>query len=128
MSIPHHRLEALSSHLQPQSPIASTMSNATTRPPITCHVLDTTTGRPAANLEVKLSCCDFSDIIFEGTTNTDGRIASWANKQGSGGAEGSYVVSKGGVIPSISAIITEQAAQGGNAASESSSQIMVLGV
>ncbi|KAL5322190.1 hypothetical protein ACEPPN_010160 [Leptodophora sp. 'Broadleaf-Isolate-01'] len=92
------------------------MSNATTRPPITCHVLDTTTGRPAANLEVKLSCCDFSDIIFEGTTNTDGRIASWANKQGSGGAEGSYVVSKGGVIPSISAIITEQAAQGGNAA------------
>ncbi|KAH7348308.1 transthyretin-like protein-like protein [Rhexocercosporidium sp. MPI-PUGE-AT-0058] len=68
------------------------MSTAT-RPPITCHVLDTTTGRPAANLEVKLSCCDFPDIIFEGTTNTDGRIASWGNKQGTAGE---YVVSKGG--------------------------------
>jgi len=87
------------------------MSTAT-RPPITCHVLDTTTGRPAANLEVKLSCCDFPDIIFEGTTNTDGRIASWGNKQGTAGE---YVVSKGGVIPALSAIIAEQAAKEGNA-------------
>ncbi|KAH7412397.1 transthyretin-like protein-like protein [Cadophora sp. MPI-SDFR-AT-0126] len=82
------------------------MSNtALTRPPITCHVLDTTTGRPAANLGVKLSCVDFPDVEFVGTTNADGRIAAWAN-------EGAYVESKGGVIPALCAIIEEKGARG----------------
>ncbi|KAG4439453.1 hypothetical protein IFR05_005065 [Cadophora sp. M221] len=89
------------------------MSNAT-KPPITCHVLDTTTGRPAANLPVKLSCTSYPSLVFEGTTNTDGRIASWANTQGADGAEDSYIISKGGVISSMAAIIAEQAAEGGN--------------
>lgn len=43
---------------------------------ITCHVLDTTAGRPAANISVTLSC-QGSDVIFASTTNSDGRIANW---------------------------------------------------
>ncbi|PVH71492.1 transthyretin-like protein-like protein [Cadophora sp. DSE1049] len=86
------------------------MSNAT-RPPITCHVLDTTTGRPATNLAVKLSCVDFPGIEFVDTTNNDGRIAAWANKQGPNGQEGAYVESKGGVMAALFAIIAEQGAR-----------------
>ncbi|KAG4411108.1 hypothetical protein IFR04_015765 [Cadophora malorum] len=81
------------------------MSNAA-RPPITCHVLDTTTGRPAANLAVRLSCVAVPSIEFVGITNNDGRIAAWENKQGS--EEGAYVESKGGVIPALLAMIAEQ--------------------
>lgn len=87
------------------------------RPPITCHVLDTTTGRPAAKLAVQLTCCDFPGVFFEGTTNTDGRIASWANTQGAGGSEGAYVESKGGATAALFAIIGEQAAQEENTTS-----------
>lgn len=80
-----------------------------TRPPITCHVLDTTTGRPAANLAVKLSCVAVPSIEFVGTTNNDGRIAAWENKQGQ--EEGAYVESKGGVIATLLAMIAEQGAK-----------------
>merc|ERR1711977_743340 len=106
------RLSLLTSHLQPLSHQSSdsqprivlnlAMSNAA-RPPITCHVLDTTTGRPAANLAVKLSCVAVPSIEFVGITNNDGRIAAWENKQGS--EEGAYVESKGGVIPALLAMI-----------------------
>ncbi|KAH6666675.1 transthyretin-like protein-like protein [Halenospora varia] len=60
------------------------------RDPITCHVLDTTTGRPAANISVKLSCLSIPDIIFVCETNSDGRIANWRNEQGSRQGEGAF--------------------------------------
>ncbi len=51
------------------------------RAPITCHVLDTTTGRPGANISVKLSCVSggegIGEIALQATTNPDGRIANW---------------------------------------------------
>lgn len=46
------------------------------RDPITCHVLDTTAGRPAANISATLSC-QVSDVTFTAVTNSDGRIANW---------------------------------------------------
>lgn len=47
------------------------------RDPITCHVLDTTTGRPAPNIYVKLSATAKPNITFSSITNRDGRIANW---------------------------------------------------
>ncbi|KAH7383887.1 hypothetical protein BKA66DRAFT_511951 [Pyrenochaeta sp. MPI-SDFR-AT-0127] len=54
------------------------------KPPITCHVLDTTLGRPAASIPVTLtlhtpsSGSDLSSATkFSGTTNGDGRVTSW---------------------------------------------------
>ncbi|KAH8746724.1 transthyretin-like protein-like protein [Hyaloscypha finlandica] len=65
------------------------------RDPITCHVLDTTTGRPAANLSVTLVCCTIPNVIFHCKTNADGRILNWKNTQGSRGELGSFVESHG---------------------------------
>lgn len=64
------------------------------RPPVTCHILDTTTGRPAANVTCSIYKIDLVDeITSEGDevlkengslepfamarTNEDGRISSW---------------------------------------------------
>ncbi|OAL45484.1 Hydroxyisourate hydrolase [Pyrenochaeta sp. DS3sAY3a] len=56
------------------------------KPPITCHVLDTTLGKPAAGIPVVLtlhgSTGDSSaqaqgEVKFSGTTNSDGRVTSW---------------------------------------------------
>ncbi len=62
---------------------------ATTPSPITCHVLDTTIGRPGANIEVTLRCLSppnkqFGSVpqIFTAKTNSDGRIKEWNNKFG----------------------------------------------
>ncbi|PMD57446.1 transthyretin-like protein-like protein [Hyaloscypha bicolor E] len=60
------------------------------RDPITCHVLDTTTGRPAANLSVTLVCCTIPNVIFHCKTNADGRILNWQNTQGSQGELGAH--------------------------------------
>jgi 5-hydroxyisourate hydrolase len=38
---------------------------------ITSHVLDTATGRPAANLRITLTRGD--EVLFDGTTDADGR-------------------------------------------------------
>ena len=43
--------------------------------PITCHVLDTTAGKPAANIHVTLIAP--SSVTFESTTDADGRIKLW---------------------------------------------------
>ncbi|KAL1998038.1 hypothetical protein VTN02DRAFT_146 [Thermoascus thermophilus] len=80
------------------SPTSSTTPASTTRPttamardPITCHVLNTLTGTPAANLPVTLtllssssSTCSSSSsstgqdpIAFHATTNSDGRVSTW---------------------------------------------------
>lgn len=51
-----------------------------TRDPITCHALDTTTGRPAAGINVKLNLVSDDSIVFQATTNSDGRIANWQHE------------------------------------------------
>ncbi|KAF1837676.1 Hydroxyisourate hydrolase [Decorospora gaudefroyi] len=55
------------------------------KPPITCHVLDTTLGRPGANIPVTLTYHGTTTSpsstspppTFTATTNADGRITSW---------------------------------------------------
>lgn len=47
------------------------------RDPITCHVLDTTTGRPGASISVSLLCASEPATLFAATTNSDGRVANW---------------------------------------------------
>lgn len=56
------------------------------RPPVTCHVLDTTIGRPAANIKCTLLTfpATSSPIITSevkalatGITNSDGRVTAW---------------------------------------------------
>ncbi|KAI9740863.1 MAG: hypothetical protein M1818_004468 [Claussenomyces sp. TS43310] len=51
----------------------------TSKDPITCHVLDTLTGRPAANIEISLSCLSNSTAIeiFSARTDSDGRVTNW---------------------------------------------------
>ncbi|CAN8106084.1 unnamed protein product [Discula destructiva] len=68
--------------------------------PITCHILDTSLGRPAANVRVRLELTPSTTtttttsssssapspsshhptslpIVFESTTNSDGRVTAW---------------------------------------------------
>lgn len=52
------------------------------RDPITCHVLNTLTGTPAANLPVTLTLLSGpstgqSPVSFRATTDADGRVKSW---------------------------------------------------
>lgn len=60
---------------------------ATMRDPITCHVLNTLTGTPAANLPVTLTllsspAAPTSPVTFTATTNADGRVAKWTPSSG----------------------------------------------
>jgi len=62
---------------------------AQARPPITCHVLDTTAGLPAPNIKVSLKVYRTqADLVdnrfvsdFQGTTNGDGRVTAWRDGQ-----------------------------------------------
>jgi len=50
------------------------------RPWITCHVLDTVAGKPAAGIEVRLTMKNFNDdgdVEFDAITNSDGRVTGW---------------------------------------------------
>ena len=50
------------------------------RPFITCHVLDTITGRPGAGIDVKLKLLSPSQATtahWTATTNHDGRVPAW---------------------------------------------------
>ncbi|KAK2737309.1 hypothetical protein FQN57_000393 [Myotisia sp. PD_48] len=51
------------------------------REPITCHVLDTYSGKPAAGLRCTLmrTKMGFAGFAFSGTTDSDGRISKWTN-------------------------------------------------
>ncbi|KAL4778637.1 hypothetical protein BJX76DRAFT_130685 [Aspergillus varians] len=55
--------------------------SAMSRDPITCHVLNTLTGTPAANLPVTLTLLSSptpsQNVSFTATTNADGRVVSW---------------------------------------------------
>jgi 5-hydroxyisourate hydrolase len=58
-----------------------------TKDPITCHVLDTLTGRPAAGVKVSLTLdplahFDLSPVVFAAVTNSDGRITNWTAPEG----------------------------------------------
>jgi len=51
-------------------------------PPITCHVLDTSTGRPAKDIQVTLTlmtAASSSQSQYNGVTNSDGRVTEWTN-------------------------------------------------
>ncbi|CAI6334168.1 unnamed protein product [Periconia digitata] len=66
----------------PTSSSSSTPSTPTpAKPPITCHVLDTTIGRPARGIPVTLTLAASSNAVPElswtGLTNSDGRVVSW---------------------------------------------------
>lgn len=95
---------------------------AQVRDPITCHVLDTTTGRPAANIAVKLFCCTIPDIVFESKTNADGRIAHWDNIQGPNGCEGAFVTDRGGVPATLHYMIRQYAQHGESASCKQNQQ------
>lgn len=50
------------------------------RPFITCHVLETTSGKPAAGVAVTLQIREQTDTIagiWSATTNNDGRVTNW---------------------------------------------------
>ncbi|KAI9929039.1 hypothetical protein ASPWEDRAFT_37022 [Aspergillus wentii DTO 134E9] len=66
------------------SPTTTTKSTAPmSRDPITCHVLNTLTGTPAANLPVTLTLLSSpsssaqSPVNFQATTDADGRVKNW---------------------------------------------------
>ncbi|KAI2605787.1 uncharacterized protein GGS25DRAFT_498061 [Hypoxylon fragiforme] len=50
---------------------------ASDKDPITCHVLDTSVGKPAKAIRVKLEGGHAPLKTFESTTDDDGRIKAW---------------------------------------------------
>lgn len=79
--------------------------------PITCHVLDTITGRPAATMSVTLRCCADPDIVFHCKTDADGRISNWQNDQGRESAESSFIESQGSVTAALHYMIRKYATE-----------------
>ena len=77
------RIEALSNHLATTAPTPSNQKMSTEKKPsITCHVLDTTIGRPGSSIPVVLTLLNplsssDSTLKFSATTNSDGRVTSW---------------------------------------------------
>ncbi|OBA16849.1 uncharacterized protein OGAPODRAFT_93790 [Ogataea polymorpha] len=54
-------------------------------PPITCHILDTTLGQPAANVECDIRVLkDTFEHFATARTNSDGRVAEWVPKASDG--------------------------------------------
>lgn len=69
------RIATLQQHIQPPHP-ATAMAY---KSPITSHVLDTSRGCPAANMQVELQSLDADgqwNVVSGGRTNSDGRVAS----------------------------------------------------
>lgn len=59
-----------------------------TKAPITCHVLDTLTGRPAAGIKVHLyldpsleKTTPILREVFSAQTNSDGRVTDWTGTE-----------------------------------------------
>ena len=94
------RVSAIQAHLEPSAPRRSNGDSSTTtsqpssrttpaamasRPPITCHILDTTSGKPAPGVRVVLQLLSetTSTNSFEAITNADGRVAAWEAASGS---------------------------------------------
>ncbi|KAF2011045.1 putative transthyretin-like protein [Aaosphaeria arxii CBS 175.79] len=61
----------------------ATTTSPEKKPPITCHILDTTRGRPASSIPTTLTLHNPPPTIssvpltFTSTTNSDGRVTSW---------------------------------------------------
>lgn len=87
---PHavNRAVAIASQLANNSAAAKTQQTSTAmsqkRPPITCHVLDTTAGRPAASIPVTLTLLApyGPSTPLAATTNSDGRVTGWVAPAG----------------------------------------------
>lgn len=56
------------------------------KPPVTCHILDTTIGRPAQNVKCTLlvfasttspAIASEATVLATGLTNSDGRVTAW---------------------------------------------------
>ncbi|KAF1982702.1 Hydroxyisourate hydrolase [Aulographum hederae CBS 113979] len=95
------RLSAITSHLEdPAPPPAQNLRNikpptpspaskftmAQEKPPITCHVLDTTTGLPATGVPCTLTVHISpvaSGTSYTAVTNEDGRVAGWTSASSS---------------------------------------------
>lgn len=69
-----------------QSSSANHSTTTMARDPITCHVLNTLTGTPAANLPCTLTLLSNEPYTFKATTDSDGRIKTWSasSKPGAG--------------------------------------------
>ena len=68
------------------SQLSSQIMSAPARPPVTCHILDTTVGRPAANVKCTLLAFPTTNapaiasevaVLATGLTNADGRVTAW---------------------------------------------------
>lgn len=84
------RLLALQRHVSPSS-----VTMAAYRSPVTSHVLDTSLGRPAANLRIELQSLDDDGVwrtLAVGFTNADGRVASHLVPEGTIFCAGTYRV------------------------------------
>ncbi|KAJ5290443.1 uncharacterized protein N7443_010696 [Penicillium atrosanguineum] len=84
----NNRLALHQQHLElpPHSTAKQSPIKMAARDPITCHVLNTLTGTPAANLPVTLTQMISSTskpATFQATTNADGRVANWTPVGGS---------------------------------------------
>lgn len=75
------RLVNISSHLEPSSAASQPFPTAMAqRPFITCHVLDTISGKPGAGIDVKLkllSPAHATTAHWTAKTNGDGRVPAW---------------------------------------------------
>ena len=95
--------------------------------PITCHVLDTTTGRPASKIAVRLTCCAVPDTIFHCDTNSDGRITNWQTSQEAlDPQQESFVERHGGVPSTLEYMIKKYAVSEGTVASPQGTSIWKL--
>ena len=75
------RIEAVTLQLSKESPPES-QARMAQRPFITCHVLDTVSGKPGAGIDVKLKLLDPSHATtahWTAKTNSDGRVSTWAS-------------------------------------------------
>ncbi|BCS22421.1 hydroxyisourate hydrolase [Aspergillus puulaauensis] len=92
---------ATTSTSKPQTNTTQLPSTPMSRDPITCHVLNTLTGTPAANLPVTLTLLSSpssnttaQNPTFTATTNADGRVANWSPSPATAGSS-----------PSVSALL-----------------------
>jgi 5-hydroxyisourate hydrolase len=90
-STPSTRAHALSQHLHdsPNPTQTAAMASPTPKPPITCHVLDTSIGKPASSIPVRLTLLSSSPSTttsqpsFTASTNSDGRVTTWTSSSSS---------------------------------------------
>lgn len=79
---PNERLSAIASHVPKPTP---GMSSSSERPWITCHVLDTVSGKPAAGVSVQLThngLWNAHALRWKAETNSDGRVTAWQDLDG----------------------------------------------